>query len=123
LLIVAGPLAEDDAGEELLSRVAATAVQALRGGRGLVLAAVGSVASVTRPIDALDWFAGLGPEAVPDAATLRSATHLAGVGAAVVWLGAGGVPSQVTATARGGGAASVTSAAVLAGAGVTRAAR
>jgi uncharacterized protein (DUF58 family) len=115
VLIVAGPLAEDDAGEELLSRVAATAVQALRAGRGVVLAAAGSVLSVTRPIDALDWFAGLAPEELPDSATLRSAMQAAGIGCAVVWLGAGAVPSQVVATARGSGAASVNSAAALVG--------
>lgn len=113
LLIVAGRLADDDAGEALLARVAATALQALRDGRGVLLVQAGSAVSAHRPIDALDWFAGLDPLDEPDPPTMRSAMQLAGLGATVVWLGAAGVPAGIGAAARGGGAAYVVAAASL----------
>ncbi|MGN6472285.1 MAG: hypothetical protein ACTHK4_01390 [Mycobacteriales bacterium] len=113
LLIVAGPLGDDEAAEDLLARVAATALQALRSGRGVVLASAGSVSSASRPIDALDWFAGLAPTTDPDGATLRSALQLAGMGTIVLWLGAAGVPAGLAPAARGAGAGAVLSAASL----------
>lgn len=115
VLIVAGRLADDQAGEELLARVAATTLQALRDGRSVVLAAPGSVTSVTRPLDALDWFAALDPETDPDGETVRSALQVAGAGATVVWLGAGALPPQVFGAARAAGVGSVSAAAQLAG--------
>lgn len=111
LLIVAGQLMADDEGEDLLARVAATAVHALREGRGVVLAQAGSVISATRPADALDWFAELDPPVDPDTRTLGIASQLAGFGATVVWLGTGPVPTAVSAALRGAG--SVMSAANL----------
>jgi uncharacterized protein (DUF58 family) len=119
LVVVAGRLADDDAGEDLVARVAATAVQALRDGRAVVLADAGSALTVTRPLDALDWFAGLDPPDSPDVATVRRAMQLAGSGSTVVWLGAASVPSQVSSAARGGGAAYVISAASLVTGAVT----
>lgn len=113
LLVVAGRLLEDDAGEDLLARVAATAVHALQEGRGVVLATAGSVQSVSRPTDALDWFADLDPMTDPDVATLRTASQLAGFGATVVWLGDGPVPAPVSSALRGAGAGAVTAAASL----------
>ncbi|HVV74844.1 MAG TPA: DUF58 domain-containing protein [Mycobacteriales bacterium] len=117
LVILAGPLDDDEAGESLLARVAATAVQALRDGRGLVLAASGAAESLTRPLDALDWFAALEPSSDPDPATLRTALQLGGAGATVMWLGAAPLPARVAAAARAAGAGSVTAAVALAGAG------
>jgi uncharacterized protein (DUF58 family) len=113
LLVVAGPLADTDAAEDLLARVAATSVKALLDGRSVVLSAGGAALSVTRPTDALDWFAALDPSADPDAATLRNAMRMAGFGATVLWLGAAPLPSDVATAARGAGAGSVTAAASL----------
>ncbi len=113
MLILAGRLGDDQAAEDLLARVAATALLALRDGRKVVLAAAGAVLSVTRPIDALDWFAGLDPAGDPDAATMRTALQTVGTGAAVLWLGADAVPAGVAGQVRGAGAASVTTASAL----------
>ncbi|HWC34080.1 MAG TPA: DUF58 domain-containing protein [Mycobacteriales bacterium] len=115
LVVVAGPLRDDDDGEALLARVAATAVQALRDGRGVILAGAGAVTSATRPTDALDWFAGLDPDGDPDGATLRRAMQAAGAGATVLWLGADPMPAALVGVARGAGAGSVTAASQLAG--------
>jgi uncharacterized protein (DUF58 family) len=118
LLVVVGPLGKDDSQEDLLARVAATTLSALRDGRALVLLADGVPEVVSRPIDALDWFAGVAPTELPATAELRSALQLAGAGVVVVWLGAGGVPDFVTAATRGGSAGTVVSAEDLANQGV-----
>jgi uncharacterized protein (DUF58 family) len=112
LVVVVGPLGAGDGPESLLARVAATTLHALRDGRGVVLVADGSPATVSRPIDALDWFAGVDPIVAPPAEHLRAALQIAGSGAVVVWLG-GALPAHVLAAARGGGAGAVVSAADL----------
>jgi uncharacterized protein (DUF58 family) len=108
LLVIAGVLDDDQAGEDLLARVAATAVQALRDGRVVVLVAGDTAEVVTRPIEALDWFAGLEPAADPDGTALRTGMQTAGAGAIVIWLAA--------SVARAVGAGSVSAAHALAGA-------
>jgi uncharacterized protein (DUF58 family) len=115
LIVLAGVLADDQAGEDLLARVAATAVQALRDGRGVVLVAGDSAETVARPIEALDWFAGLEPTSDPDGAALRSGMQMAGAGAIAVWLGAKPVPPQIAGVARAAGVRSMTAAHALAG--------
>ena len=70
LVVVAGPVTGDQAAEDLLARVAATAVQALRDGRSVVLVADGLVERVTKPIEALDWFARLEPAGEPGSCCL-----------------------------------------------------
>ena len=117
LVVVVGPLADSEAQESLLSRVAATALRALRDGRGVVLLADGEPTKVTRPVDALDWFAAVDPSALPTGEQLRSAMQLAGTGAIVVWLGKGPLPTQVAAAGRGVSAGTVVAAADLAGQG------
>jgi uncharacterized protein (DUF58 family) len=114
LLVVVGPLGAGDGPESLLARVAATTLHALRDGRGVVLLADGAPSMVTRPIDALDWFAGVDPVAAPTADQLRSALQLAGAGAVVLWLGAE-LPDQVRAAGRATGAGAVVAATELAG--------
>jgi uncharacterized protein (DUF58 family) len=116
LLVVVGPLGAGDAPERLLARVAATTLHALRDGRGLVLLADGGPVMVTRPLDALDWFAGVDPVAPPTADRLRAGLQLAGGGAVLLWLGAD-LPDPVHAAGRAGGAGAVVSAADLAAAG------
>jgi hypothetical protein len=71
---------------------------------------------VTRPIEALDWFAGLEPAADPDGTALRTGMQTAGAGAIVIWLAAKPVPAQVASVARAVGAGSVSAAHALAGA-------
>jgi uncharacterized protein (DUF58 family) len=115
LVVVAGRLADDQAGEDLLARVAATVVQALRDTRSVVVVADDSSEVVTKPTEALDWFAGLEPTSEPDAATLRSALLLAGSGATVIWLGFDAVPGRIAGAARAAGAGSVTAAHALVG--------
>lgn len=115
LVVAAGSLAQDQASEDLLARVAATAVQALRDGRDVVLVSGTDAESVTRPIEALDWFAGLDPTGDPDGGAVARGLQVAGVGSTVVWLGSAEVPTRVSSTARGAGAGSVTSAQTLAG--------
>jgi uncharacterized protein (DUF58 family) len=117
LVVVTGPVPDDEAAEDLLARVAATAVQALRDGRDLVLVADDSAAAVTKPLEALDWFARLDPVAEPDGAAVRTALQLAGVGATVVWFGSDTVPPRLAQAARAAGAGSVTAARTMAGAG------
>jgi uncharacterized protein (DUF58 family) len=114
LLVVAGPLADSEAQELLLARVAATALRALRDGRGVVLVGEGEPAPVTRPVDAMDWFADIDPDRMPSGEQLRSAMQLAGAGAIVVWLGKAALPEHVATAARGGGAGAVVGAADLA---------
>lgn len=114
LLVVVGPLGAGDAPEELLARVAATALWALRDGRGVVLVADGEPEPVTRPIDALDWFAAVDPTAAPTAEHLRAAMQAAGAGSIVVWLGSARLPEEVLLAARAAGAATVAAAADLA---------
>jgi uncharacterized protein (DUF58 family) len=115
LVVVAGRLADDQTGEDLLARVAATVVQALRDSRGVVLVADGSAESVTKPIAALDWFAGLEPTSEPDGPTLRKALQLAGGGATVIWIGFDELPARIATAARSAGAGSVAAAHALAG--------
>jgi uncharacterized protein (DUF58 family) len=117
LLVVAGPLRDDDRQELVLARVAATVLRALRDGRGVILLAEGSTTTVSRPIDALDWFAGLAPQAPPTGTDVRMAMQHAGSGAIVLWLGGGGVPDVVATAARGANAGALASAADLATAG------
>ncbi|HVT22932.1 MAG TPA: DUF58 domain-containing protein [Mycobacteriales bacterium] len=114
LVVVVSPFAEGEESEQLLARVAATAVQALRDGRGVVLVAESTADAVTRPIDVLDWFAALDPARDPDG--MRRAMQLAGTGAGVVWFGAGPLPPHLAAAARAAGAGSVSAARTLAGA-------
>lgn len=120
LMVAVGPLRDDEAQEALLARVAATALRALRDGRGVVLVSDGAAESVTRPTDALDWFAGIEPVEPPGAAGLASAFQLAGSGSIVLWLGKGAVPDLVRAAARGANAAAVSAAEELAAIGRRR---
>jgi uncharacterized protein (DUF58 family) len=117
LLVVVGRLGSDDATEHLLARVAATTLHAIRDGRGVLLLADGAIASVVRPIDALDWFAGVDPTAAPDQGELVTALHAAGSGAIVLWLGADEVPAFVASSARVAGAGALVPAADLTSAG------
>jgi hypothetical protein len=80
----------------------------------LLLVAGGST-TVTRPLDALDWFAAVAPEAPPSEEDVRSALHLAGSGSIVLWLGAATIPDFVATSARSVAAGAVVSAATLAG--------
>jgi hypothetical protein len=114
LLVVAGPLADGEAQEKVLARVAATALRALRDGRGVVLFADGETTTVSRPIDALDWFAGLDPSSPPAGGELRSALQVAGSGAVIMWLGRGDTPDGVAVAARSAGAGALVSAASVA---------
>lgn len=113
LLVVVGPLGAGDGPEGLLARVAATALHALRDGRGVVLLADGAPTTVARPLDALDWFAAVDPLAAPTAEQIRAGLQAAGSGAVVVWLG-GAMPDQVRDAGRGGGAGVVVAATDLA---------
>jgi hypothetical protein len=115
LLVVVGPLADNDPQEALLSRVAATALHALRDGREVLLLVAGGSTAVTRPLDALDWFAGVAPEGPPSVEDVRSALHLAGSGSIVLWLGAATIPDFIAGAARNVAAGAVVSAATLAG--------
>ncbi|HVT65222.1 MAG TPA: DUF58 domain-containing protein [Mycobacteriales bacterium] len=117
LAVVVGRIPDDEAAEDLLARVASTAVQALRDGRALVLVADDTVEKVGKPIEALDWFAALDPMHEPDPAAVRTAMQLAGAGATVVWFGSETVPARVAGAARAAGAGSVTSAQAMAGPG------
>jgi uncharacterized protein (DUF58 family) len=115
LVVVVGPIPDDEAAEDLLARVASTAVQALRDGRDVVLVADDSVETAGKPLEALDWFAALDPTGEPDGVTVRAAMQRAGVGATVVWFGSDPVPARIAAAARGAGAGSVTTALSMAG--------
>jgi uncharacterized protein (DUF58 family) len=115
LAVLVGRIPDDEAAEDLLARVASTAVQALRDGRGVVLVADDAVETVAKPIEALDWFAALDPDGEPDGAAVRNALQAAGVGATVVWFGSDTVPSRVTAAARAAGAGSITAAQAMIG--------
>jgi uncharacterized protein (DUF58 family) len=117
LLIVVGRLSDDDSEEALLSRVAATALHALRDGREVLLLASGVVTAVTRPIDALDWFAGVEPEAPPTADEVRAALQSAGSGSIVIWLGEAAVPEAVGSAVRRFRGGAVLSARTMATAG------
>ena len=114
LLVVVGPLGAGDGPEALLARVASTTLYALRDGRSVVLLADGAPSTVSRPTDALDWFAGVDPVAPPAADELRSALQLAGTGAVVIWLGGAVIPDTVRAAARGAASGALVSAADLA---------
>jgi uncharacterized protein (DUF58 family) len=105
LVVACGPLADNEAAERLLARVAATTLHALRDGRGVTLVADAAATTVTRPLDALDWFAGLAPGSDPTPEARRSAFREGGGGATLLWLGAGPIPAAVAAAARGGMAA------------------
>jgi hypothetical protein len=113
LLVVVGPLGAGDGPESLLARVASTTLHALRDGRSVVLLADGAPAMVSRPTDALDWFAGVDPVASATAEQLRAGLQLAGNGAVVVWLGAA-MPDAVRTASRAAGAGAVVGAAELA---------
>jgi uncharacterized protein (DUF58 family) len=115
LVVVSGRVPDDEAAEELLARVASTAVQALREGRSLVLVAADSADKVGKPLEALDWFARLDPTGDPEGAAVRTALQLAGAGATVVWFGTDTVPPRVAEAARAAGAGSVTAAHALVG--------
>ncbi|HWA65964.1 MAG TPA: DUF58 domain-containing protein [Mycobacteriales bacterium] len=113
LLVVVAPLGAGDGPESLLARVAATALHALRDGRSVVLLADGPAVTVSRPTDALDWFAAVDPVRPVTTEQLRAGLQAAGGGAIVLWLGAAS-PEALGIAARGGGAGAVVSAAELA---------
>src|SRR5262249_32051203 len=97
LLVAVGPLRADEAQEAVVARGRAPRLHARRDGRRVVLVADGEAESVNRPVDALDWFAGVDPAEPPDSAALGSALQTAGIGSIVLWLGKAAVPELVRA--------------------------
>ncbi|HZG95326.1 MAG TPA: DUF58 domain-containing protein [Mycobacteriales bacterium] len=106
-MLIAGTPAADD-WERLLAVAAATAAAVARSGRDVALLAThDGVARLTtgRPVDVLDWFAGLGVVEVPRADEVQRAFDAAGRGGDVVVAVSEALPADWWAWLQSGAAA------------------